>query len=62
MCQLAEAPGKRCVLHLVGSRSEIKPEEGWEGRAPHTQLIVIGKRGAIDAAGLQAAFEACIAG
>ncbi|MDH4557995.1 GTP-binding protein [Pseudomonas sp. BN417] len=62
VCQIAEAPGKRCVLHLVGSRSEIKPEEGWEGRAPHTQLIVIGKRGAVDAAGLQTAFEACIAG
>ena len=62
VCQIAEAPGKRCVLHLVGSRSEIKPENGWEDRAPHTQLIVIGKRGAIDAAGLQAAFEACVAG
>ncbi|MBT8769220.1 CobW family GTP-binding protein [Metapseudomonas boanensis] len=61
VCQIAEVPGKRCILHLVGSRSEIKPEDGWEGRAPHTQLIVIGKRGAIDAAALQVAFEACIA-
>lgn len=61
VCQIAEAPGKRCILHLVGSRSEIKPEEGWEGREPHTQLIFIGKRGSIDAQKLQAAFEACVA-
>ncbi|MFC5694657.1 CobW family GTP-binding protein [Pseudomonas sp. GCM10022186] len=61
VCQIAEAPGKRCILHLVGSRSEINPEENWEDRAPHTQLIVIGKHGAIDAVALQAAFEACVA-
>ncbi len=61
ICQIAEAPGKRCILHLVGSRSEIRPEGNWEDRAPHTQLIVIGRRGAIDAARMQAAFEACFA-
>ncbi|WP_342245656.1 CobW family GTP-binding protein [Pseudomonas sp. OTU5201] len=61
VCQIAEAPGKRCILHLVGSRSEIKPEDSWEGRAPHTQLIVIGARGAVDAVELRSAFEACIA-
>ncbi|MFZ6049663.1 CobW family GTP-binding protein [Pseudomonas sp. CR3202] len=60
VCQIAEAQGKRCILHLVGSRSEIKPEEVWEGE-PHTQLIFIGRRGSIDGAALQAAFEACVA-
>jgi G3E family GTPase len=60
VCQIAEAPGKRCILHLVGSRNEIKPEAGWEGE-PHTQLIFIGRRGSIDAVRLQAAFENCIA-
>ncbi|MDH4584525.1 GTP-binding protein [Pseudomonas sp. BN415] len=61
VCHIAEAPGKRCVLHLVGSRSEIKPQDSWEGMAPHTQLIVIGARGAVDAVELRSAFEACIA-
>ncbi|AOE85370.1 CobW family GTP-binding protein [Pseudomonas sp. TCU-HL1] len=61
VCQVAEAPGKRCILHLVGSRSEIKPEDGWEGREPYTQLIFIGRRGAIDAAQMQATFEKCVA-
>ncbi|WP_028629389.1 CobW family GTP-binding protein [Metapseudomonas resinovorans] len=61
VCHIAEAPGKRCTLHLVGSRSEIKPEDSWEGGAPHTQLIVIGARGAVDAVELRSAFEACIA-
>ncbi|MGF6691669.1 G3E family GTPase [Metapseudomonas resinovorans] len=61
VCHIAEAPGKRCILHLVGSRSEIKPDQGWNDGVPHTQLIVIGKRGAIDAAEFQAMFEACVA-
>ncbi|MDE3738892.1 GTP-binding protein [Pseudomonas resinovorans] len=61
VCHIAEAPGKRCILHLVGSRSEIKPDQGWNDGAPHTQLIVIGKRGAIDAAEFQAMFDACVA-
>ncbi len=61
VCQIAEAPGKRCILHLVGSRSEILPESGWEGREPTTQLVFIGKRGTIDAAQMQATFEKCVA-
>ena len=61
VCQIAEASGKRCVLHLVGSRSEIRPEEGWDGRTPQTQLIFIGRRGTIDAAKMQATFEKCVA-
>ncbi|MFJ4067748.1 CobW family GTP-binding protein [Pseudomonas sp. NPDC089996] len=60
VCQIVEAPGKRCVLHVVGNRSEIKPQDGWEGKAPSTQLILIGKRGAINAEQFQAAFEACV--
>ncbi|AYF86574.1 GTP-binding protein [Pseudomonas sp. JS3066] len=61
VCQIAEAPGKRCILHLVGSRSEILPESGWEGREPYTQLVFIGKRGSIDTASMQAAFGKCVA-
>ncbi|MDH4873497.1 GTP-binding protein [Pseudomonas sp. BN515] len=61
VCQIAEAVGKRCILHLVGSRSEIRPEEGWDGRTPQTELIFIGRRGTIDAAKMQATFEKCVA-
>ncbi|MGF6395608.1 CobW family GTP-binding protein [Pseudomonas plecoglossicida] len=61
VCQIAEAPGKRCILHLVGSRSEIKPEDGWEGRAPFSQMIFIGRRGSLDGTRLQAMFEGCLA-
>jgi len=60
VCQIAEAPGKRCILHLVGSRSEIKPEDGWEGRVPFSQMIFIGRRGSLDGTQLQAMFEGCL--
>lgn len=63
VCNIAEVPGRRCILHLVGSRSEISPAEQWrEGSTPYTQVIVIGKRGAIDADSLQVAFDRCIHG
>lgn len=61
VCNIAEVPGQRCIMHLVGNRSEINPAEKWQGTKPFSQVIVIGKRGAIDAAGFQAAFEQCIA-
>ncbi|MCY1211669.1 putative metal chaperone YciC [compost metagenome] len=61
VCQIAEAAGRRCILHLVGSRCEIRPEQGWDGRTPQTQLIFIGRRGTIDAVKLQATFEQCVA-
>lgn len=61
VCRIAEVPDKRCVLHLVGARSEILPEQGWAEREPGTRLILIGRRGALDPADLQARFEACVA-
>ncbi len=61
VCNIAELPEQRCVMHLVGNRCEINPAEHWQGATPYSQVIVIGKRGAIDAASFQAAFERCIA-
>ncbi|WP_339510028.1 CobW family GTP-binding protein [Pseudomonas sp. RL_15y_Pfl2_60] len=61
ICNIAEAPQQRSVLHLVGSRSEIKLAEDWRDAKPYSQLIVIGTRDAINPASLQAAFDRCIA-
>jgi G3E family GTPase len=61
VCNIAEVPGQRCIMHLVGNRCEINPAEKWQGTAPFSQVIVIGKRGAIDAEAFQTAFEQCIA-
>lgn len=61
ICNIAEAPRQRSVLHLVGSRSEIKLAEDWHDAKPYSQLIVIGTHDAINPANLQAAFEKCIA-
>ncbi|ARU88854.1 GTP-binding protein [Pseudomonas sp. M30-35] len=61
ICYIAEAPQQRSVLHLVGSRSEIKLAEDWRDTQPYSQLIVIGTHDAINPASLQAAFEKCIA-
>lgn len=61
ICNIAEAPKQRSVLHLVGSRSEIKLAEDWRDTQPYSQVIVIGTRDAINPQDLQAAFDKCIA-
>ncbi|OEO24831.1 cobalamin synthesis protein P47K [Pseudomonas sp. J237] len=61
VCNLVEVADKRCVLHLVGSRTEIKPHDTWRGTSPYSEFIVIGAHGAIDPANLQAAFDQCVA-
>lgn len=59
ICHVAEAHDQRCILHLVGTRCEITPTGAWKGQTPGTQLIVIGKRGTIDANNLRMLLEAC---
>ncbi|WP_088743433.1 GTP-binding protein [Cobetia sp. QF-1] len=59
ICHVAEARDQRCILHLVGTRCEITPAGPWKGATPSTQLIMIGKRGAIDANTLRTLLEAC---
>lgn len=61
ICNIVEAPTQRSVLHLVGSRSEIKLDEDWRDVQPYSQVVVIGARDAIDPASLQAVFDKCIA-
>tara|TARA_Y100001001_G_scaffold138973_2_gene141519 strand:+ start:2550 stop:3512 length:963 start_codon:yes stop_codon:yes gene_type:complete len=61
ICQLAELPDRRAVLHLVGSRSDLAPGAPWGEKEPMTRLVVIGEHGSFSPDQLQAAFDACIA-
>lgn len=56
---IAEVPGTRFIMHLVGSRCEILPDRAWGDDAPHTQLVCIGKRGALARQALEVSFQAC---
>lgn len=56
---IAEVPGRRFVMHLVGSRCEILPDRAWGEDTPHTQLVCIGKRGALAREALELSFQAC---
>lgn len=57
---IAEVPGKRFIMHLVGSRCEILPDRAWGDETPHTRLVCIGKRGTLAPEGLEAGFQACV--
>ena len=57
---LAEAPGERAILHVVGKRVDIMHEGGWDGRAPMTRIVAIGARGCMDDAGFERLFDDCL--
>lgn len=59
VCQVVELPGKRCVAHLVGSRSELMPGEPWGTAARYSQLVLIGSHGSLDRQMLQAQLDSC---
>lgn len=56
---LKEAPERRAIMHVVGRRATLSLGEKWGEQAPRTQLVVIGSAGGVDAAMLQALFDAC---
>jgi G3E family GTPase len=56
---IAEVPGMRFIMHLVGSRCEILPDRAWGDDTPHTRLVCIGKRGTLARQALEVSFEAC---
>lgn len=45
---LADAPADRIVAHVVGRRVDIRPNGGWDGASPRSELVLIGLAGAID--------------
>lgn len=56
---LKEAPERRAVMHVVGRRATLSLGAKWGGQTPRTQLVMIGSAGGVDAAMLQALFDAC---
>ena len=58
---LAEVPGVRFIMHLVGSRCEILPDRAWGEDPPRTQLVCIGKAGTLARPALEQSFAACAA-
>jgi G3E family GTPase len=58
---LADAPERKGVLHVVGRRVTLDTAETWGEQQPHTQLVVIGTYGGVDADALNERFERCLA-
>ena len=59
---LADAPGKRGILQVVGRRASLTlTQDGWENASPHSQLVVIGAAGSVDGDSLNLRMEACLA-
>jgi G3E family GTPase len=58
---LADVPDHQAVLQVVGRRATLTMERAWGDDAPHSQLVVIGAAGEIDAEDLNRRLEACLA-
>jgi G3E family GTPase len=56
---LADAPNLRFTAQMVGRRVVIEPNRPWEEETRGTDLVFIGRPGAIDPAKLIARFDAC---
>ena len=57
-----EHPDRRVVLQSVGRRSTISLAEPWGDAAPLTELVIIGRAGAIDDADIRSGLDRCGAG
>ncbi len=57
---VAESPGRGAVLQVVGSRVTLTIGKPWGDTPPHTQMVMIGTPGGIDAAALTKKFDACL--
>jgi G3E family GTPase len=53
----SDAPTRRAVLQVVGKRVDLSLQDEWGGRAPRTQIVVIGAAGSIDEAILRDQFQ-----
>ncbi len=53
----SDAPTRRAVLQVVGKRVDLSLQDEWGGRAPRTQIVVIGAAGGIDGANLRDQFQ-----
>ena len=57
----ADAHQRRAVLQLVGRRVDISLAEGWGGRTPRTQIVVIGAAGTLNEEALRTTLARCTA-
>jgi G3E family GTPase len=55
-----DAPQRRAVLQVVGSRVDISIQDDWGQRAPCTQIVAIDAAGSIDATLLEETFASSI--
>jgi G3E family GTPase len=56
-----DQPDRKGILHVVGRRVSLEFGADWGDQPARTQLVVIGAHGGVDAAALQARFEATLA-
>ncbi|MFP4438833.1 MAG: CobW family GTP-binding protein [Chloroflexaceae bacterium] len=57
---VAESPGRRAVLQIVGNRVMLTIGATWDDTPPYSELVMIGTPGGIDAATLTRQFDACL--
>lgn len=58
---LAEDPARQYVLQVVGKRADVTSGAAWGEQTPQTRLVLIGAAGGVDAVGLTAVFQSCLA-
>ena len=55
-------PDERCVLQVVGRRSDVILDRPWNGEKPSTRIVAIGAAGQLNPDELEDLFDNCIAG
>ena len=61
MLHFCDHPTHRCVFHLAGRRWTLELNEGGEGEAPRSHLVLLGPGGSFDPALLDATIGQCTA-
>ncbi|MCC7383888.1 MAG: GTP-binding protein [Deltaproteobacteria bacterium] len=61
LLNLAERPGDRILLHVVGGRVHVRTLEPWGERPARTELVLIGSPRTMDPAVLEPSLRACVA-
>lgn len=59
LVSLAERPGDRILLHVVGRRVYVRTIEPWGEETPHTELVMIGPAGGFDPEAIDRRLLAC---
>lgn len=57
---LAETPGRRAILQIVGVRITVAVGEPWGDTPPGTQMVFLGIPGGLNSDALQKTFDSCL--